>query len=583
MLYYFINNQEERIPVMAIRENSTNIDIYCTSGNKKVIDIYCRVSTDDQEENTSLDEQEEVGKQYCRENGLIVGKVHREIFTGYQYREREKLGLMRKRYQEGTIQGVVVRTIDRLSRSQVHNAILMEEMEHYDVTLHCVKEKIDDTPMGKFVRMVLGFVAEMEREKILDRTLTGRFNSVKEGKISAVGAYKLLYGFQWHDTEKKDYIIVNPKQADIIKELAEPYANGESCESLIRYLTAKGVPSPGQEAIAAGRKPREGETGMWNRRTIIKILTDPRITGKGVTVFNTHHKGAKNMLEPVQIPDGTYPAIISEELYQRILQRARTNKEDASKNGKHPEEYLLRAGFIKCHCGESMLTAMDYNSYKAPTTGNIIKYDYHIYQCNNHGNNHKKSCVRRNSKKLDEMVWHEVEELANHVTLIEKAVRLATSDKRLYHDARNIDASLDTWKKKIANYQQDLEDPELRGDTRAGIRHLLNSANEMIEKLEVERAQVIGGMIDKEKEKEAYERILAWCRKVKEAREPLTYQQKRDFFRLLGLVVQLEEKNEKRGETAYQIKVKLPEIQALLPQNADKIQIAGTTCPDSLD
>lgn len=146
-----------------------------------IVDIYCRVSTDLQEDNTSLDEQEAEGRRYCKEHGLTVGLVHREIWTGYQYRERQKLGTMRERYREGKIQGVVIRTLDRLSRSQVHNAILMEEMEHHKVTLHCVKEKIDDTPMGKFTRMILSFVAEMEREKIMDRTMTGRISMAKQG------------------------------------------------------------------------------------------------------------------------------------------------------------------------------------------------------------------------------------------------------------------------------------------------------------------------------------------------------------------------------------------------------------------
>src|SRR5258708_37722101 len=151
-------------------------EVSSSEGKRIVVDIYCRVSTDPQEDNTSLDEQEAAGREYCREHGYIVGMVHREVFSGYQYRERQKLDLMRQRYREGKIQGVVIRTLDRLSRSQVHNAILMEEMEHYSITLHSVKEVIDDTSMGKFARMVLAFFAEMEREKIMDRTITGKVN-----------------------------------------------------------------------------------------------------------------------------------------------------------------------------------------------------------------------------------------------------------------------------------------------------------------------------------------------------------------------------------------------------------------------
>src|SRR6266496_5750589 len=107
-----------------------------TQPERIIVDIYCRVSTDPQEDNTSLDEQEAAGREYCREHGYIVGMVHRETFTGYEYRERKKLSLMRERYREGKIQAVVVRTLDRLSRSQTHVAVLMEEMEFYGVQLH---------------------------------------------------------------------------------------------------------------------------------------------------------------------------------------------------------------------------------------------------------------------------------------------------------------------------------------------------------------------------------------------------------------------------------------------------------------
>jgi site-specific DNA recombinase len=200
-----------------------------------IVDLYCRVSTDPQEDNTSLDEQEATGRAYCAENGLLIGMVYREVFSGFQYREREKLDLMRRRYREGKIQGVVIRTLDRLSRSQVHNAILMEEMEHHSATLYCVKESIDDTPMGKFIRMVLAFVAEMEREKIMDRTTTGRVNKAKEGKV--VSGSKAPYGWKWNylypdkDCNDKEVIL----NTDIIID-NEGVETGEDEVSILQWL-----------------------------------------------------------------------------------------------------------------------------------------------------------------------------------------------------------------------------------------------------------------------------------------------------------------------------------------------------------
>jgi site-specific DNA recombinase len=303
-------------------------------------------------------------------------------------------------------------------------------MEHYEIELYCVKEQLENSLIGRLTRMFLGFLAEWEREKILDRTATGRINKAKEGKVSASG-YKLMYGFQWNDPEKKDFPIINPKQAAILRELAERYADGESCRSLIRDLIARGVPSPLQAHIAASGKPQEENTSTWNARGIINLLTDPRIVGKGVTIFHKHNSRAKNPLEPVAIPDGTYPAIISEKLYQRILARAKINREEASR-GKNPEAYLLRAGFIKCHCGRAMIGVTRYDKSDKTHKKDYIHY---TYDC---ANPWKCGC-RVNSKKTDVMVWKDVERLADHIDLIERAIKLATSNQDLSRDAQSID------------------------------------------------------------------------------------------------------------------------------------------------
>src|SRR5260370_38206393 len=96
----------------------------------QVVDIYCRVSTDPQEDNSSLDEQEAAGREYCRANGLIVGLVHSETFSRYQSPERKKLLIKRARYREGLVKGVVIRMLDCLSRSQTTVTILTMRKAH---------------------------------------------------------------------------------------------------------------------------------------------------------------------------------------------------------------------------------------------------------------------------------------------------------------------------------------------------------------------------------------------------------------------------------------------------------------------
>ncbi len=510
-----------------------------------IVDLYCRVSTDPQEDNTSLDEQETAGREYCADNGLIVGMVHRETFSGYLYREREKLSLMRERYRDGKIQGVVVRTFDRLSRKQVHAAVLMDEMEHYNVTFHCVREPVrsEDKAMDQFVRMVLAFFGEMEREKIMDRLMTGRNNAVKDGDMRAVSTHRLRYGYQWADTERSKIVLsvkeVAPDitEADIVSWMAEQYASGVGAMTIEQQLNERGIPGP--------------SGGSWRACTIIRILSDRHITGQNLQVFVNKAKRYKIHHDTLDVPDGTYPAIISTELFERIEHRMELNKAQASRSSKWPEEFLLRAGYVRCSiCGYSMGARFD------------PRANWYCYRCRQHG-----SII---SKPLDAAIWGKVEELADHVSLIEQAISLAMQDTKLERDMKAIDNSIARWQQSANNYLDDLKDPSLTGDSRAGIRNLLNEANQMVRKLEGEKAQIAAGMLDREREQAAYQEILAWCKEVKDARGELSYQRKRDFLELLGVTVTIhyDKAHGSQGRPTYDMRVRLPALQALirLPQ-----------------
>jgi DNA invertase Pin-like site-specific DNA recombinase len=492
----------------------------------------------------AVDGQEAEARAYCEENGFIVGEVHKEVFSGFKYRERKKRGLMRERYREGKIQGIVIRTLDRLSRSQSHIAILMEEMDHYDITLYSVKEVIDETPMGKFARMVLAFVAEMEREKILDRTITGRLNRAKEGNIvKALGGAKPAYGWKWHINEdgEKDGIVLDEEKADVLRKAAEEFADGVSLDAIIARFKREGILTPG------------GKTN-WDRSALRRMLTDRRLTGKNVSIFVVKDKRSKVHLDSIPVPDGTYPAIISEELYERIIERVAANRAESSRHSSRPEDFLLRAGFVRCSsCGRSMETNM------LPTPKGIIFQ----YVCPNRGTRCK---IRALAPLLDQEVWERVSLIADHIPLIEEAIEAAKKVHTVDDDLKATEAAIATCKAQIENYENDLGDPSLRGDTRAGVRNLLNIAYTNLEKLETERAKLVMHSIDEEKQRAEFEKIIDWCKKAKEQREELTYTQKRDFLRMLGacILVKKVKRGTGRVAVAWDIKVRLPQIETII-------------------
>jgi DNA invertase Pin-like site-specific DNA recombinase len=103
-----------------------------------VVDIYTRTATEDAETLTKLEQQETVCRAYCEAHGLTVSLVHREVASGAAYQERERLSLMRSRYRDRLIQGVVVSDLYRLSRSHADLTYLLQEMKTTGITLYCV-------------------------------------------------------------------------------------------------------------------------------------------------------------------------------------------------------------------------------------------------------------------------------------------------------------------------------------------------------------------------------------------------------------------------------------------------------------
>lgn len=413
-------------------------------------------------------------------------------------------------------------------------------MEYHDVAFHCVMEPVntEDRAMEQFVRMALAFVAEMEREKIQERTMTGRTNAVKNGNLKAVSTHKLRYGWQWADAEKTT-IILNDAEADMVRWMAEQYAGGVGSITIRQILNDRGIPSP--------------SGGQWRECTIMRILGDRRITGTGIQAFRHKAKRYKLHHDTIDMPDGIYPAIISVELFEKIERRMAINKAAASRASKNPEEFLLRAGYVRCSiCGYSMGARTD------------SRYGTFIYRCAQHG-----SIV---SKPLDAAIWRKVEELADHVTLIEEAIDLATSDDKLQQDVAALDSSIARWQQTAANYLEDLQDSTLTGDSRAAIRKQMNDAHIMVRKLEGEREQLSAGIVDAERREAAYQEILAWCKEVKEARGKLSYQRQRDFIDMLGVVVTViyDKENGNQGRSTYDMHVRLPALQAIiaLPESA---------------
>lgn len=131
---------------------------------------YVRVSTIDQ--NTAR--QEVLMKE------LGVEKIYIDKVSG-KNKDRKQLKEMLNYIREGDI--VIVESISRIARNTKDLLEIVELLKSKGVEFVSKKENIDtNTPAGKFMLIVFGAIAELERGYILDRQKEGIAIAKKEGK-----------------------------------------------------------------------------------------------------------------------------------------------------------------------------------------------------------------------------------------------------------------------------------------------------------------------------------------------------------------------------------------------------------------
>lgn len=308
--------------------------------------IYTRISTDEQTGNYSLPTQEHACRQYCEQRGYDVVGVFVDVFSGALYRERPGLTQLRELVRQGLVDVVVCYAVDRLSRSQTHLFILVEEFSERGCRLEFVTERFEDTAVGRFVLAARSFAAELEREKIVERTIRGTYARVRSGKPKP--AVRPPYGYRWVDAEKSR-MEPDPDEAPVVRRIFERLANGATIRSVAQELQARGIPTPLRSK-------------MWSTRTIHAIAHNPVYIGKyyGLRTKTVRENGRTMIkrLDPTEwvlLPD-VAPPLVDEETWQRVQERLLRNKEDAARNLKYAPDALLRGGFVRCGtCGRSMV------------------------------------------------------------------------------------------------------------------------------------------------------------------------------------------------------------------------------------
>lgn len=279
---------------------------------------YARVSTDNQLENYSIEEQTERLKAYCAAKGWTLLQTY--VDGGYSggNTDRPALQEMLSAIRENKIDAVVVYKLDRLSRSQKDTLTLIEdELLSHGADFVSINENFDtSTPFGRAMIGILSVFAQLEKDQITERFTMGRIGRGKAGYFHGGGNPPT--GYDYIDGK----LVVNEYEAMQVREVFSAFLGGRSINAIQKDLTAR-------------------YTTRWTAAKVRNVLKNSLYTGK------VHFLG--------QEYQGIHEPIIEESAFRAAVQALSSFEREAQKTTAQRTPFragYLLSGLVYCNrCG----------------------------------------------------------------------------------------------------------------------------------------------------------------------------------------------------------------------------------------
>jgi site-specific DNA recombinase len=348
---------------------------------KKICAIYTRKSTDerlDMEFNT-LDAQRESCEAYItsqKSEGWVVSKEKYDDggFSGGSL-ERPALKRLLDDIKAGKVHIVVVYKIDRLTRSLMDFAKLVQVFDEHGTTFVSVTQSFNTTTsMGRLTLNVLLSFAQFEREvsgeRIRDKIAASKARGMWMGGVPPVG-YKIEHR----------QLVVNKDEIKLARHIFDRYLALGNVRSLKAELDREGIKSPKRKSLTG--KSYGGSS--FSRGALYWVLKNPAYIGK------ISHKD--------KIHEGLHEGIIPFDTWERTQLRLKDQRVERTAQTKR--RYMLQ-GLV--YDTEGTLYSPTY------TKRHDRQYCYYISQNLAQNHNHPHGIMSR-------LPAHEIE------TLVEKTVR----------------------------------------------------------------------------------------------------------------------------------------------------------------
>ena len=320
---------------------STSKPLATVRGTLRVA-VYARYSCDKQDD-TSLEDQIRRCRELASMRGLILDEnlTYTDAAMSGVSDQRDGYRRMMTDWSRGSFDVLMVDEFSRLSRDAEEQARLMKRLEHQPRVRLITADGIDTLDGDWQLRLgIQGVIAQYERTKLRFRVMRGMEGRLIRGYMLAAPAfgYDLHREFDAQQTHIGSRWVINTAEAELVREMYQRRAIGQSLHHIAAWLNASGVPCT--------RKARTERGGFWRPSRIRALLNNPIYRGvyvhHGSIPYRCEQKKKGLEAQPQEFARPEL-RLVSDELWFTCV------KKSISRSGYGGGKHAL-SGLITCGC-----------------------------------------------------------------------------------------------------------------------------------------------------------------------------------------------------------------------------------------
>lgn len=389
---------------------------------KKRVCAYARVSTKELEQLASLCNQIEAYEEQIKNNPEweFAGMFYDKGFSGTSMKKRVEFQRMMDHAKNGDIDMIITKSISRFARNTIDTLSMVRELKKYNVEVFFETEGLSSFHThSEFILTILASVAQEEARIQSEKVRWGIAHRFKHGVVR-VGGYG-VFGF---DKDENKNLIVNKKEARMVRKIFDMFLSGTNITDLVIYLNKNKVPK------------HHGRKTEWNATHVTNLLRNEKYCGdallqKTITLDYLTHKALKNdNIAPKYYVSNNHDGIVTKKVFKAVQTKLDLLEQQKRDSTNVVTSRFLLTGMV--YCGLCRRTMRKHYTKKTKN-GRTIFLD-----CNHD----RGECIckqsRLNQKFMEEIIYEVVKKVIGNQVIYDDFIdQLQNSKNRMLQPIRD--------------------------------------------------------------------------------------------------------------------------------------------------